>query len=130
MPDVDGGIVRLIIDQQHRLIYALGTSPGAVFREPLDQVLQRTAVLLDHEHGRFGEVLEGYSNTGGRHLVEVPVGVGEGDRASRVVESANPHKHVGLFAKQPCAIPAHEALVDPPLRLASKVVMNARDDHD
>ena len=101
--------------------------------QPRDQVLQRRAVLLDHEDRRFPQVVERNADAGCQRLAEIHDRVGESYRPARFVEPAHPDETLGRIVpvgEQPRAVPADKAFVDPHLRLVAQIVVNARNDDD
>ena len=133
MPDVDRGVVRLVVDQQHRLADRRGPALRVVSGQPLDEVAQRARVLLDHEHRRLDEVLEGYANAVRDRLAEVPLGCGERGRPPPEIEASDTDD--GLIRKRLSqqvagTVESDEALVDSSLGLVAQVVVDAGNDDD
>ena len=133
MPDVDRGVVRLVVDQKHRLADRRRPALRVVRGQPFDEVPQRARVLLDHEHRRLDEVLEGHADAVGDGLVEVPLGRGERGWPPLEIEAADAHDGLArerLPQQISGAVESDEALVDSSLRLVAQVVVDARDDDD
>ena len=99
VPDVDRGIVRLVIDEQHRLLDRVGAELRIVHLQPVDQIPERARVLLDHEHGRLAEILQRDVEALGNSLVKVPVSGREGARPLTGIVAA--HAKDGLLEELP-----------------------------
>ena len=123
--DIDGCVVGLVVNEQHRFIDPLCTSARAVFPQPLDEVLQRAGVLLDHKDRRLVQVLQGNPDPGSGLLVEVSVRIGEGHGPAGLIEAPHTHEPVLLVAQEPRAVAPNESLVDAHLGLATEVVVDA-----
>jgi hypothetical protein len=130
---VDRGVVGLVVDQQHRLADHLRALVDGMLLQPFQQVLQRAGVLLDHQDDGHVVLPDLAGVRGGRRLVEITQGVGQGDRELPLIELADPDDLLALRLVgmgQPPGVAADEAFVDPGLGLVAQVVVDARDHHD
>ena len=101
--------------------------------QPLNEVLQGARVLLDHEHRRLDEVLEGYADAVSDRLVEVPLGRGERGGPPPEIEASDTHDGLArerLPQQIAGSVESDKSLVDSSLSLVAQVVVDAGDDDD
>ena len=132
MPDVDRGVVRLVVDEKQRLADRGSTALRILCSEPLDQVSQRVRVLLDHEDHGLLEVLQGDPDAVRDCLVEIALGRGERVGPPPGIEAPDAHQALtGQLSLPPAgAVETDETLVDSALGLIAQVVVNTGNDDD
>ena len=132
MPDVDRGVIGLVIDEKHRLPDGRRAPLRAVCLQPLDQVPECARVLLDDEDHRLLQVLQGDADTVRDGLAEVPLRRRERTGLASGIEPSDSHDPLGgkCPSRGPGAVKTDEALVDPALGLVAQVIVDAGDDDD